>query len=77
MDDEKRAPVSDFAGAREHLQNARSLLCGDDETSRNGREALDLLIDAMVTAAFEHSRDTGETIWFRRWGRTLKNYRKT
>jgi hypothetical protein len=45
---------SNFAAARALLENAHALLDGDDEKSCKLREALDLLIEAVLTA--EHSQ---------------------
>lgn len=45
---------SNFAAARALLENAHALLDGDDEKSGKLREALDLLIEAVLTA--EHSQ---------------------
>ncbi|MDN2565781.1 hypothetical protein N1F89_06065 [Aquibium sp. A9E412] len=41
---------ADFAAARRHLHAARDDLCGDDRTSGKARHALDLLLEAIVTA---------------------------
>ena len=43
---------SNFAAARLFLERAAEMLQGDDETSQQAREALDLLIEAVVTKEF-------------------------
>jgi hypothetical protein len=53
---------SDFAMARRHLERAYNALSGDDETSRKSRDALDLLVDAILTA--EYRRQECEIIPF-------------
>ena len=55
---------SDFSAARLHLDRAYDSLRGDDETSCKAREALDLLIEAIVTA--EYARPRGEILAFPR-----------
>jgi len=53
---------SDFSTARLHLDRACDCLRGNDETSRKAREALDLLIEAIITA--EYARPCGEVLRF-------------
>jgi len=53
---------SDFAAARLHLHRAYDYLCGSDEVSHKSRMALDLLIEAVVTA--ECTQPRGEIIPF-------------
>lgn len=48
--------MSDFAAARVHLERAFDYLDGNDEISKNAREALDLLIEAVATAEFSRSK---------------------
>ncbi|RWL78681.1 MAG: hypothetical protein EOR69_26600 [Mesorhizobium sp.] len=55
---------SDFAAARVHLNEALNLLCGHDQVSRESREAIDLLIEAVITA--EHCKQPAKVIEFRR-----------
>ncbi|GLS30302.1 hypothetical protein SAMN04488498_103387 [Mesorhizobium albiziae] len=45
---------SNFAAARALLERAQEMLIGDDERSVKMREALDMLIEAALTA--EHSQ---------------------
>lgn len=45
---------SNFAAARALIERAHDLIDGDDERSGKLREALDLLIEAVLTA--EHSQ---------------------
>lgn len=54
--------TSDFSAARDHLDRAYLYLRGDDETSRKAREALDLLLEAIITA--EHTRPCAKVISF-------------
>ncbi|WP_421916551.1 hypothetical protein [Mesorhizobium sp.] len=51
---------SEFSAARIHLERAYDALHGDDETSSNTRQALDLLIEAV--AAAEYSRPSATVI---------------
>ncbi|MGB3500578.1 MAG: hypothetical protein WBA44_03070 [Mesorhizobium sp.] len=46
--------MSDYPAARLHLERAFDYLYGQDEISKNAREALDLLIEAVATA--EHKK---------------------
>ncbi|MFU0503005.1 hypothetical protein [Pseudaminobacter sp. NGMCC 1.201702] len=55
---------SDFAQARYHLEQAWLRLVGHDETSLNGRQALDLLIEAVATAEFTVPKGKAEVIAF-------------
>lgn len=57
---EQGSKMSDFAAARVHLQRAFDYLYGDDETSKQAREALDLLIEAVATV--EHRRPKAEVL---------------
>lgn len=45
--------MSDFSAARMHLERAYVCLNGTDETSRNAREAIDLLIEAIATKVLQ------------------------
>jgi undecaprenyl pyrophosphate synthase len=45
---------SNHSAARAHLERAYDHLCGNDNTSRQAREALDLLIEAMAIAEYSH-----------------------
>lgn len=54
---------SDFAAARYNLERAYQYLSGNDETSQKTREALDLLIEAVITA--EHSRPLRKSVILR------------
>ncbi|RVC81592.1 hypothetical protein EN745_09265 [Mesorhizobium sp. M4A.F.Ca.ET.022.05.2.1] len=55
---------SDFAAARAHLNEALNHLCGHDQVSRDSRLAIDLLIEAVITA--EHCKQPAKVIEFRR-----------
>lgn len=55
---------SDFAQARYHLEQAWFRLSGHDETSMKGRQALDLLIEAVATAEFTVPKEKAEIIDF-------------
>jgi hypothetical protein len=54
---------SDFAQAREHLEQAWLKLSGDDETSVKTRQALDLLVEVLARA--EHTKPPAQIIEFR------------
>lgn len=51
---------SNYSAARAHLERAYDHLCGDDDTSRQAREAVDLLIEAVAVA--ECSRKPAEFV---------------
>lgn len=53
---------SDFAAARLHLERAVHYLRGNDQTSKKACEALDILIEAIVTA--QHTKPKGQVIEF-------------
>jgi undecaprenyl pyrophosphate synthase len=53
---------SNHSAARAHLERAYDHLRGNDETSRQAREALDLLIEALAVA--EYSRRPAEVVGF-------------
>ena len=55
--------TSDFAAARAHLERAIHYLRGDDETSRNSREALELILEAVIVA--DMRRPSAKVIEFR------------
>lgn len=46
---------STFSAARRHLEEAHRILCDDDELSAKSRQALAILIDALLAA--EYSAD--------------------
>lgn len=54
--------MSDFTGARAHLERALECLHGTDETSENARQAIDLLIEAV--AAKEFQRHSAKIVTF-------------
>lgn len=56
--------TSDFSAARVHLDRAYDYLCGDDPMSRRGREALDLLIEAVAVEEFKQPRQNAEVLRF-------------
>jgi hypothetical protein len=43
---------SDYAAARLHLERAFDYLRGNDDISRNAREAIDLLIEAVAAGQY-------------------------
>jgi len=53
---------SDFAVARQFLEKAEQSLCGRDTASRQLREAIELLVEAVLTA--EHTAPRGEVVMF-------------
>lgn len=53
---------SNFSAARAHLERALDHLCGLDETSKEARIAIDLLIEAV--ALEEYRREPAEVIPF-------------
>ena len=55
--------TSDFSAARLHLERAHHYVRGDDNASREICFALELLIEAVVTA--EYTRPRGEVVQFR------------
>lgn len=55
---------SNFAHARELLEQAWLQLPGDDDTSKRSRQAIDLLLDAITTAEFSSPRPPAEIIPF-------------
>jgi len=54
--------TSDFAAARQLLEKAEQNLRGRDSTSRQLREAVELLVEAVLTA--EHTAPRGEVVMF-------------
>ena len=52
----------DLPAARLHLERAYHYLGGNDDICRKGREALDLLIEAI--AAAEHARPAAKVLKF-------------
>lgn len=52
---------SDHAAARIHLERALEQLQGDDKVSVQARQALDLLIEAVVVA--QHRRKPADVVW--------------
>ncbi|AZN98107.1 MAG: hypothetical protein EOQ42_31050 [Mesorhizobium sp.] len=56
--------TSDFSAARVHLDRAYHYLRGDDPMSRRGREALDLLIEAVAVEEFKQPRQNAEVLAF-------------
>lgn len=52
---------SDHAAARIHLERALKQLQGDDQVSVQAREALELLIEAVVDA--QHRRKPADVVW--------------
>lgn len=56
---------SNFAHARELLEQAWLQLSGDDDTSKRSRQAIDLLLDAITTAEFSSPRPQAEIIPFK------------
>jgi len=54
--------TSDFAAARQLLEKAEQTLRGRDNTSRQLHEAVELLIEAVLTA--EHTAPKGEVVMF-------------
>lgn len=55
---------SSFPAARHHLEDAYRLLPGDDELSSRSRQALEILIDAFLTAEFSADPKTPTVIEF-------------
>ncbi|TGQ64196.1 hypothetical protein EN829_020340 [Mesorhizobium sp. M00.F.Ca.ET.186.01.1.1] len=58
----ERLLTSDFSAARLHLERAYHYLRGNDETSRDACDALDLLIEAVVEE--EHRRPAAGVLEF-------------
>ncbi|RWK70561.1 MAG: hypothetical protein EOS07_36430 [Mesorhizobium sp.] len=56
--------TSDFSAARVHLDRAYHYLRGDDPMSRRGREALDLLIEAVAVEELKQPRQDAEVLMF-------------
>jgi hypothetical protein len=56
--------TSDFSAARVHLDRAHHYLRGDDPVSQRGREALDLLIEAVAVEEFRRPRQNAEVLRF-------------
>lgn len=56
--------TSDFSAARVHLDRAYHYLRGDDPISRRGREALDLLLEAVTVEEFKQPRQNAEMLMF-------------
>lgn len=55
---------SNFLSARHHLEQAQILLSGADENSEKVREALDLLIETLVSAEPPESPPSAEIVPF-------------
>lgn len=53
---------SDFAAARVHLDRAYHYLQGNDEISRNARDALDIVMEAVIVA--ECRKESAQIISF-------------
>ncbi|RWP94077.1 hypothetical protein [Mesorhizobium sp.] len=56
--------TSDFSAARVHLDRAYHYLRGEDPMSRRGREALDLLIEAVAVEELKQPRQDAEVLMF-------------
>lgn len=56
---------SDFTAARIALEQALERLQGDDATSVQAREALDVLIEAIIAAEFTRQPGVANIIRFR------------
>ena len=56
--------TSDFSAARVHLDRAYHYLRGDDPMSRRGREALDLLIEAVAVEEFKQPSQNADVLMF-------------
>ncbi len=54
---------STFSAARRHLEEAHRILCEDDELSTKSRQALAILIDALLAAEYS-SGNKGNVIDF-------------
>lgn len=61
--------ASNFARARELLEQAKAELHGDDETSWKSRQAIDLLVGAILTEEFSSPKPPAEIISFERAAR--------
>ena len=46
---------SNFSAARAHLERALDHFCGPDETSKEARIAIDLLIEAAAIQEYKHA----------------------
>lgn len=57
---------SSCSTARHHLEEAYRLLSGDDELSVKSRQALAILIDAMLAQEFSAGDDSAKVIEFPR-----------
>jgi hypothetical protein len=55
---------SEFALAREYLEQAWLRLSGDDETSVKSRTAIDLLIEAVAQAEYTRSYGAADVLSF-------------
>ncbi|RUV61598.1 MAG: hypothetical protein E5V25_00765 [Mesorhizobium sp.] len=56
--------TSYFSAARVHLDRAYHYLRGDDPMSRRGREALDLLIEAVAVEELKQPRQDAGVLMF-------------
>ena len=65
--------TSDFAAARAHLDRACHYLQGDDEISRNARQGLDILLEAVIMA--EHLKPTAKVIRFPTAAQRFRNHK--
>ncbi|MER9858607.1 hypothetical protein NKJ54_30990 [Mesorhizobium sp. M0098] len=64
--------TSDFSAARVHLERAYDYLCGDAPMSQRGREALDLIIEAIAAEEFKQPRQSAEVLRFSDWAPLLR-----
>ena len=53
---------SSFSAARRHLEEAHRLLPGDDELSVKSCQALEILIDALLAAEFQASKEQAKVV---------------
>ena len=66
--------TSDYSAARAHLERAIHYLRGEDDTSRNSREALELIVEAVIVA--DMRRPSAKVIKFR-GARSAPPHRRT
>lgn len=55
-----------YSAARHHLEEAYRLLDGEDELSHKSRQALEILIDALLAAEYSACRTSATVIDFPR-----------
>lgn len=60
----RQAVKTNFPAARRHLEEAYHLLTDEDELSHKSRQALEILIDALLAAEYSGKKPEAKVIHF-------------